>query len=230
MLGFDFALTREIDRDQYDQFERLVGPDGLEVIDDGQNRHYRIEPTDRVILVYPEPYWTRPIGDGARPNWPKRYQRLERLLRDKIALRLAGDLHHYMRWTSPPTAAPDASLRSAPRDGLLVTCGTGGAFTHPTHTKTTTRPIRLREHNADHEIAPHMGGQALVVGLDDGRAQPRRRDLRADGSVGLSRCRAEPACAPGATSPRCSRPTARGAAAIGGSRCSWACCTGSTRT
>jgi hypothetical protein len=171
VLGFDFALTREIDRDQYDQFERLVGPDGLEVIDNGQNKHYRIEPADRVILVYPEPYWTRPIGDGARPNWPKRYQRLERLLRERIALRLAGDLHHYMRWTSPPAAAPDGSRRSPPRDGLLVTCGTGGAFTHPTHTKMTTRPIRLRELNPDHEIAPQMAGQALVVGLDDGPAQ-----------------------------------------------------------
>jgi hypothetical protein len=152
-LGFDFALTHEIDRDQYEQFERLASPSGLEVSVDGQIRRYRIESTDRVILVYPEPYWTRPIGDGARPNWPKRYQRLEGLLRDKIALRLAGDLHHYMRWTSTS-------------DGLLVTCGTGGAFTHPTHTKRTRRPIRLREHGNDHVIAP-QAGDALVVGLDD---------------------------------------------------------------
>ena len=163
---------REVDRDQYDQFERLASADGLEVGVGGQRKHFRIEPTDRVILVYPEPYWTRPIGDGARPNWPKRYQRLECLLRDRIALRLAGDLHHYMRWTSPLIAAPDGSPRMTPRDGLLVTCGTGGAFTHPTHTKMTTRPILLRELNPDHEIAPQMGGQALVVGLDDGAAQP----------------------------------------------------------
>ena len=169
-LGFDFALTREIDRDQYEQFERLASPTGLEVIVDGQQRHYRIESTDRVILVYPEPYWTRPIGDGARPNWPKRYQRLEGLLRDKIALRLAGDLHHYMRWTPTPSVA--ATPRAALRDGLLVTCGTGGAFTHPTHTKTTTRPILLREHSNDHVIAAQTGAQALVVGLDDGGAQP----------------------------------------------------------
>jgi len=172
VLGFDFALTREIDRDQYDQFERLLGPHGLEVVEDGKKAIHRIAATDRVILVYPEPYWTRPIGDGARPNWPKRYQRLERLLRDRIALRLAGDLHHYMRWTSPPDEASSAAQRSWPRDGLLVTCGTGGAFTHPTHTKTTTRPIRLRELNPDHEIAPQMGGQALVVGLDDRPERP----------------------------------------------------------
>lgn len=171
-LGFDFALTREIDRDQYEQFERLAGPQGLEVTVDGQRRLYRIEPTDRVILVYPEPYWTRPIGGGARPNWPKRYQRLEGLLRDKIALRLAGDLHHYMRWTSPVAASISGSRRAAPCDGMLVTCGTGGAFTHPTHTKMTARPILLRELNNGHAIALQAGAQALVVGLDDGKAQP----------------------------------------------------------
>jgi hypothetical protein len=165
-LGFDFALTHEIDRDQYEQFERLAGRSGLEVTVDGQIRHYRIEDTDRVILVYPEPYWTHPIGDGARPNWPKRYQRLEGLLRGKIALRLAGDLHHYMRWTSPS-------------DGLLVTCGTGGAFTHPTHTKTTTRPIRLRELGNDHVIAAQTGG-ALVVGLDDSRGLPGDVEFKID--------------------------------------------------
>ncbi|HEY6511211.1 MAG TPA: hypothetical protein VI032_04495 [Burkholderiaceae bacterium] len=158
VLGFDFALTREVDRDQYDQFERLLSPDGLEVSDGGQKKVHRIGPDDRVILVYPEPYWTRPIGDGARPNWPKRYQRLERLLRGRIALRLAGDLHHYMRWTPP---------HSSLHDGMLVTCGTGGAFTHPTHTKMTSRPVRLRELDTKHEIAPQMGGEALVVGLDD---------------------------------------------------------------
>ncbi|HEU5294785.1 MAG TPA: hypothetical protein VFU71_08340 [Burkholderiaceae bacterium] len=157
-LGFDFALTREIDRDQYEQFERLAGPEGLKVSVDGQTRVYRIEPNDRVILVYPEPYWTRPIGDGARPNWPKRYQRLEGLLRGRIALRLAGDLHHYVRWTSAS-------------DGMLVTCGTGGAFTHPTHTKTTTRPIVLRELRNEHTIPPPSGPAALGVGLDD-RVEP----------------------------------------------------------
>src|SRR5262249_30590669 len=99
-MGFDFALTREIDRDQYEQFERLVTT-GLQVQVDGRPVVHRIGENDRVILIYPEPYWRHPIGGGARPNWPMRYQRLEGLLRGRIAMRLAGDLHHYMRSESP---------------------------------------------------------------------------------------------------------------------------------
>ncbi|HSC00036.1 MAG TPA: hypothetical protein VLE45_08980, partial [Burkholderiaceae bacterium] len=158
-LGFDFALTGEIDRDQFEQFERLV-TSGIEVTVDGQHRVHRIAADDRVILIYPEPYWRRPIGGGARPNWPMRYQRLEGLLRERIAMRLSGDLHHYMRSTSPS-------------DGVLVTCGTGGAFAHPTHTRTTTRPVLLREHGYERSIPPQPpGARALLVGLDDAAQQP----------------------------------------------------------
>ena len=152
-LGADFALSHDIDRDQYEQFEKLVKR-GLVTTVDGVTTTYRIGPNDRVIMIYPEPYWTRPIGDGAEPSRPKRYQRLEGLLRDRIALRLAGDLHHYMRLESPT-------------DGRLVTCGTGGAFTHPTHTKSTTRPVMLRALNNDDAVPPEPGPDAVVVGLAD---------------------------------------------------------------
>lgn len=121
-LGFDFALKHDLDHDQYVQFKALVS--GIDP---------KIKKDDRVILMYPEPYWVRPIGDGAPVGRPKRYQRLEAELGERIALRLAGDLHHYLRWD-----AKDA------KHGFLVTCGTGGAFTHPTHTKPTTRPIVMR--------------------------------------------------------------------------------------
>jgi len=121
-LGFDFALKHDLDHDQFVQFLALVtGDDPV------------IKKTDRVLLMYPEPYWVRPIGDDAPVGRPKRYQRLEAALGKRIALRLAGDLHHYLRWDS-----------KRGNNGYLVTCGTGGAFTHPTHTKPTTRPIIMR--------------------------------------------------------------------------------------
>ena len=157
-LGFDFALTHDIDRDQYEQFEKLVVGPGLQNNIDGASTTYQIGPTDRVLMIYPEPFWTRPIGDGAEPNRPKRYQRLEGLLGDRIALRLAGDLHHYLRWESVS-------------NGMLVTCGTGGAFTHPTHTQATTRPILLRKVDAGDAVPPEPG-PAIVVGQDDGRSLP----------------------------------------------------------
>ncbi|RZL36939.1 MAG: hypothetical protein EOP35_09925 [Rubrivivax sp.] len=148
VLGLDFALTRDIDRDQYERFEALVlGVNGAPP---------DMADTDRVILIYPEPYWTRPIGDGADPSHPKRYQRLEGLLRGRVKLRLAGDLHHYMRWDSVSW-------------GRLVTCGTGGAFSHPTHTKTTTRPVRLSEFDTSDCIPPEpfSSRPALAIGLTE---------------------------------------------------------------
>lgn len=157
-LGLDFALSHDIDRDQYEQFETLaVG---------GHGKPASIAPDDKVILIYPEPYWTRPIGDGADASHPKRYQRLEGLLRGRIRLRLAGDLHHYMRWDAADLAA----------DGRLVTCGTGGAFSHPTHTKTTTRPVRLREFDTHDCIPPEprTDRPALAVGLTGRRGAGER--------------------------------------------------------
>ncbi|WP_458232158.1 hypothetical protein [Roseateles sp. P5_E8] len=153
-LGLDFALDHDIDRDQYEQFEALLGDKGLTT--DGQT--HRIAPTDRVVLIYPEPYWTRPIGDGADPSHPKRYQRLEGLLRARVKLRLAGDLHHYMRWDSVSW-------------GRIVTCGTGGAFSHPTHTKTTTRPVRLLEFDTSDCIPPEpfTSRPALAIGLTEAK-------------------------------------------------------------
>ena len=152
-LGLDFALDHDIDRDQYEQFEALLSERGL-VTDDGHE--YHVAPDDRVLLVYPEPYWTRPIGDGADESHPKRYQKLEGLLRSRVKLRLAGDLHHYLRWDSVTW-------------GRLVVCGTGGAFTHPTHTKPTTRPVRLREFDTRDCIPPEpiSSHPALAIGLTE---------------------------------------------------------------
>jgi hypothetical protein len=119
VLGFDWALTGDLDRQQFEAFRALLDP----ARDDG------IAPGDELLLLYPEPYWTRPLGDGAPDGYPRRYQRLEALLEARgarIRLRLAGDLHHYRRETleRDPVAGVDSHL---------VTCGSGGAFLHPTH-------------------------------------------------------------------------------------------------
>ncbi len=114
LLGLDFALSGDIDRQQYEAFRRLVDQPG------------GIEEGDRVILLVPEPYWTRRLGDNAPEGYPRRYQRLEAALeaRAPIRLRLAGDLHHYVHeWSEGPE----------PRH--LLICGCGGAFLHPTHTR-----------------------------------------------------------------------------------------------
>lgn len=116
VLGFDWALTGDLDRQQLEAFKALLDP----TRDDG------IQPGDDLLLIYPEPYWTRALGDGAPDGYPRRYQRLEALLEARgarIRIRLAGDLHHYHR----------ESLSTAGGATHLVTCGAGGAFLHPTH-------------------------------------------------------------------------------------------------
>lgn len=138
LLGLDFALEADIDRNQYEGFLALL-QQGLGV---GSN----------VVLVYPEPYWTRPLGDGAPNGYPKRYQRLEaRLLAAgaRIRLRLAGDLHHYAH---DQLQLPDGS------DSHLVVAGHGGAFSHATHTVETRRPKHIRQvlGEGDSELARHL--------------------------------------------------------------------------
>lgn len=129
LLAFDWSLTGDLDRQQFEAFRAL-----LEDTRDGG-----IVPGDDVLLLYPEPYWTRPLGDGAPEGYPKRYQRLEAAIEARgarIRLRLAGDLHHYHRETlarDPATAL----------DSHLVTCGCGGAFLHPTHTVDVTGAKRV---------------------------------------------------------------------------------------
>ncbi|AGX87969.1 metallophosphoesterase family protein [Candidatus Symbiobacter mobilis] len=148
VLGLDFALTDDIDREQFEQFRAIA----LGSTDPAMGAG------DKVILVYPHPVWTTPVDAAVCPGAALRYQLLEGLLGDRIALRLTGDLHHYLRWTSP-------------RGGMLVVCGTGGAFTHPTHTRTTNAPIVLRrEANAD--AIPANPGTVVRMGVEDGPLHP----------------------------------------------------------
>jgi hypothetical protein len=98
VLGMDFALEGDLDRTQYEGFKSLLGQ-GL-------------GPGSQVVLVYPEPYWTRPLGDRAPEGYPKRYQRLEAQLLAAgahIRLRLAGATPTCW-W--PGTAAPSPMPRT----------------------------------------------------------------------------------------------------------------------
>lgn len=159
VLGLDFALAGDIDRQQFEGFVSLLDA----------TRPEGIQPGDQVLLIYPEPYWTRPLGDGAAPGYPHRYQRLEALIEARgahIRLRLAGDLHHYVRET----------LDHDPLTGLdthLVTCGCGGAFLHPTHSQDVLASKRL-DRLPEPQAASADLGRRVRAGHDatDTRAKP----------------------------------------------------------
>lgn len=107
LFALDLQLTGDIDRLQFEFFAALAGdlPEG-----------------DRIVMLLPEPTW-RCEWEEDRPadtSFTSLRHTLEEMLGDRLRVSVAGDLHHYMRHTS--------------RDGRhKITCGTGGAFLHPTH-------------------------------------------------------------------------------------------------
>ncbi len=165
MLGLDFALAGDIDRAQFEAFRDLL-------------EHGHIKPGSPVLLLYPEPYWTRVIGDRSHPGYPKRYQRLEALLMRhgcEIRLRLAGDLHHYVRESLHAQALGYASE--------LVTCGSGGAFGHPTHSR-EVEDRKFLLHGIDrHAVQVDLRERVFVgrapAGLKEPQAEPPLETLHA---------------------------------------------------
>jgi hypothetical protein len=128
ILGFDFALVGDIDRQQFAAFYKLF-------------KSKTITPDCNLILLYPEPYWSRGLGDAAREGYPKRYQRLEAFILKmggRIRVRMAGDIHHYAR----ETAKADSQFAY---EDMLIISGGGGAFLHPTHSgiAQTTKVMNL---------------------------------------------------------------------------------------
>lgn len=156
ILGVDFALVGDLDRAQLDIFLALIETD--------------LTPNDNVILLYPEPYWTRSLGDNARAGYPKRYQRLEDALYEKgvrVRVRLAGDLHHYSR----ATASSGANLDY---EDMLITCGSGGAFLHPTHAIRTWKEKVLDRTPETGAITPDLEKRTRV-GLQDAKKKDHQR-------------------------------------------------------
>ena len=153
ILGLDFALVGDLDRQQFEAFAALLAPDN----------ERGIQPGDDVLMVYPEPYWTRPLGDGAAAGYPRRYQRLEALIEAhgaRIRLRLAGDLHLYSRET---LAADPLTGRSS----SLVICGSGGAFLHPTHSIDIQAP-KVVDRRPEVQAASDDLGRRVRVGVARG--------------------------------------------------------------
>lgn len=163
ILGLDFALVGDLDRTQYEAFLNLIA-------DAGDSSDKKIHAGDNLILLYPEPYWTRPLGDRAGEGYPRRYQRLEAALLNagiKIRMRLAGDLHHYVRESASTGAQLDY-------EDMLVTCGSGGAFLHPTHAKRVTATKVLDRIDDDDAMTPDIR-ERVCVGLQTGKETQNQR-------------------------------------------------------
>ncbi|KAF2563700.1 hypothetical protein F2Q70_00017153 [Brassica cretica] len=111
VFGLDLALHGDIDVDQFKFFAELVKE--------------KVKEDDAVIIITHEPswlldwYWSSDTGQNVR-------HLICDVLKYRCKLRMAGDLHHYMRHSCTQSDAPVHVQH------LLVN-GCGGAFLHPTH-------------------------------------------------------------------------------------------------
>jgi hypothetical protein len=116
LWGIDIQLDMYVDEPQLEFFG--------EVLEESS-------PGDKLILATPVPTWTELERD---PNAYRNLAFIERtLLRPhgiNLKLTLAGDLHHYTRYTRRSVTG-DGEAVSIPSH--KITSGGGGAFLHPTH-------------------------------------------------------------------------------------------------
>jgi len=106
VLGMDLALTNDLDVFQYQEFSRII--DEL------------ISESDRVVVIAHRPQW---VFDAYHASYTGDlfHHLLDKIGPQRLAMRLAGDIHHYSRFTGGHGLAQ------------LVIAGGGGAFLHPTH-------------------------------------------------------------------------------------------------
>jgi hypothetical protein len=106
LFALDLALTDDLDVFQLQEFTRIL------------NNH--VDANDRVIVVTHRPQW---IFDPYQKHFTGElfHQLLDRIGPARLALRLAGDIHNYTRYSG------GHGLPS------LVVSGGAGAFLHPTH-------------------------------------------------------------------------------------------------
>jgi hypothetical protein len=116
LWGVDIQLDMYVDEPQLEFFGEVAA---------------KASPGAKLILTTPVPTWTELERD---PNAYHNLAFIERtLLRPNgidLRLTLAGDLHHYTRYTLEGSVGDDGPL-AGPRH--KITAGGGGAFLHPTH-------------------------------------------------------------------------------------------------
>jgi hypothetical protein len=108
LVGTDVQLDSDIDAAQLAYFREVAAMMG---------------PDDQIVLCVAEPHWVyaRAYGKSDDNCNESNLAFLEqRVFNRKIAVYLAGDLHHYRRHADQEGAQK-------------ITCGGGGAFLHPTH-------------------------------------------------------------------------------------------------
>lgn len=106
VLGFDLGLSDDIDDMQYSYFNTVVS---------------KMPSSANVICITHGPHWY--LDAYYKKESCHMYCNILSLLGSKLRILLAGDIHHYSRYS--PKVSQDAPE--------LLIAGGGGAFLHPTH-------------------------------------------------------------------------------------------------
>lgn len=140
VFGLDFALEDDIDGLQYQYFASVA--------------HHCLGDHDQVILCSHEPTWVLDayLNDPHPEDQPisrtskNLKQLMRRHLRGRVAMRIAGDVHNYMRHDAEEPLR-ESALRAGAAPHVIVSGG-GGAFLHPTH----PFPERFKETGAYYNL------------------------------------------------------------------------------
>lgn len=118
LIGTDVQLNSDIDGRQVQYFQEVAK---------------KMQDDDRIILCNAEPYWmsAREVKKHSIVCDENNLLFLEKLLRKRIHVFIAGDKHHYRRFEHIPQKSDKTFDHS--RKIEKITAGGGGAFLHPTH-------------------------------------------------------------------------------------------------
>jgi hypothetical protein len=145
LIGVDTQLGEDIDATQVAYFTSIAA---------------EMTPDSKIILCTAEPHWVRE-HEASDPMVRERRRRESNLVfledhvfdRARVKVNLSGDYHHYRRHAS----ADDRRQK--------ITAGTGGAFSHPTHTFSRTPlpgNLALRCAYPDHATSARLAWRNLL--------------------------------------------------------------------
>ncbi|MEJ7848392.1 MAG: hypothetical protein WKF92_09915 [Pyrinomonadaceae bacterium] len=120
LFGTDTQLGSSLDRPQIDYFASVMKD---------------VPAADRIILCNAEPNWINAELFKNDPGFSDQQMTdfNENVLRDQVAVFIAGDRHYYRRHEETGKVGPTAFKRQK------ITAGGGGAFLHPTHNENVDR-------------------------------------------------------------------------------------------
>lgn len=132
LWGLDIQLEGYVDQPQVNYFRLMAG---------------ELSKNARVIICTAQPSWLKAGAPNDREYESLNYiaELVDRAKGDQKAfLLIAGDIHHYSRYTEPESGMQ------------FITAGGGGAFLHPTHQLKS----QLKGNWLDHQVTLHLARDA----------------------------------------------------------------------